>query len=433
MAAMMGDVDTVRRFLQAGINPNATDELLRTPVHHAAHLDCVEVLVALQDYGGDLDLVDADVSRSTALFVLCVCCCCHVPPEHNFLSNLVLRQVNTPLHIASMHGYAEVVMFLLQSAVDVNIQNKNGDTALHLAVKQRQFEVCRQLLAYGADQTIRNNTGYTAHDTVTLVAPHRQGTSIDAMENLFAGNGAVSMNNFAQTQPAGRQQRPRKVRSSSNLRLQIPDQSTSAPPARRRPSSVRDARTQLRREPTHSSLDETGSSEEESSSDSNSSSGWNFGSFLYRTTMRLVGMGKETEGEANTRSKQVAESSHDLTSRRNVPPTDAELAAEREHVPLSSPPAEVMQDIRQKAKEIQRNTPRGREVVYPQVKPPADVVLAYDMAKAAARASPPSIPPAATNPAQNMYSLAAVPPDARKNYIDYFEAQRDTSAKESGV
>lgn len=67
MAAMTNDADTVRRFLQAGVSPNATDEMLRSAAHHAAHHDCIDVLVLLQDFGADLDLVDADVRAESLL------------------------------------------------------------------------------------------------------------------------------------------------------------------------------------------------------------------------------------------------------------------------------------------------------------------------------------------------------------------------------
>jgi hypothetical protein len=196
---------------------------------------------------------------------------------------------------------------------------------------------------------------------------------------------------------------------------------------------VRDSRRQRQHKRTDDSSldgdDDTDSVEESNSSDSNGSAGWSFGSFLYRTTLRLVGISNEQGKTTNDKSSKRDGFGNDEDSdadgsgqRRSAPPTDAELAAMRTRTSLSSPPAEVIQDIRQKAEEIQRNTPRGREVIYPQAQPPAEVVLAYDMAKAAVRSTS-----AARAPPANMYSLASVPPAERRHYIDVFDDRNNNN------
>ena len=104
---------------------------------------------------------------------------------------------------------------------------------------------------------------------------------------------------------------------------------------------------------------------------------------------------------------------------RPKPPTDAELAALG--LGIKVPPKDVMQDIQHKAEEIKRKTPRGQQVEYAEVKAPSDVVVAYGMAKAAARSSP-----LFPDQSSNIYSLASVPLDARKSYVDIFDSGPDS-------
>ena len=69
----------------------------------------------------------------------------------------------TPLHIAAKKGYADVVMFLVESGAEVNITDTGGNTPLILIIhKTGNLAVARRLLESGAVVNAQNRTGETA-------------------------------------------------------------------------------------------------------------------------------------------------------------------------------------------------------------------------------------------------------------------------------
>lgn len=62
-----------------------------------------------------------------------------------------------------MNQEAEVVK-LLDSGVDINLQNEEGWTALHVAAEQGSLRMVNYLLARGADANLKTKTGRTAYD-----------------------------------------------------------------------------------------------------------------------------------------------------------------------------------------------------------------------------------------------------------------------------
>lgn len=57
----------------------------------------------------------------------------------------------TPLMMAAMNGYHEVVEVLLRGGAEIDARNKSGFTALMLAAQKGHAHVVRQLLQAGAD------------------------------------------------------------------------------------------------------------------------------------------------------------------------------------------------------------------------------------------------------------------------------------------
>ncbi len=73
----------------------------------------------------------------------------------------------TPLHVAVLHGHAELARFLLSEGADVNARTKYGDTPLHFAVQGGDAGMVRLLRAHGADAAIKNDDGETPLDLAT--------------------------------------------------------------------------------------------------------------------------------------------------------------------------------------------------------------------------------------------------------------------------
>lgn len=72
---------------------------------------------------------------------------------------------DTPLHLACISGYVDVVAALIRMAPHpclFNIQNDEAQTPLHLAVLTAQPKIMRMLLIAGAEPTIRDRHGNTA-------------------------------------------------------------------------------------------------------------------------------------------------------------------------------------------------------------------------------------------------------------------------------
>ncbi|KAK5955072.1 hypothetical protein OHC33_003751 [Knufia fluminis] len=67
---------------------------------------------------------------------------------------------NTPLQIASIEGWEEVVEFLLSKGAEVNVKNIDGDSPLIDAVENGHVPVIKLLLRNGANARMANTKGY---------------------------------------------------------------------------------------------------------------------------------------------------------------------------------------------------------------------------------------------------------------------------------
>jgi hypothetical protein len=65
------------------------------------------------------------------------------------------------LHISVDSGHEGVVRILLDSGVDINERDRDGNTALHLAVQMRQDAIVRLLLERGALTDVKDSRGKT--------------------------------------------------------------------------------------------------------------------------------------------------------------------------------------------------------------------------------------------------------------------------------
>ena len=73
---------------------------------------------------------------------------------------------NTPLQIASLQGYVDIVKFLLESGCEVDSRNVDKDTALIDAVENGHVEVIKLLLNYGANPRLGNAKGDEPYELV---------------------------------------------------------------------------------------------------------------------------------------------------------------------------------------------------------------------------------------------------------------------------
>jgi ankyrin repeat protein len=92
----------------------------------------------------------------------------------------------TALHSASFQGHLQVVRYLLQHDVNVNVRNSGNDTSLLLASYQGHGDVVRFLLDRGADVDLRDqydNTPLTLAAAVDTSTPF--GYYLNTMQMLI--------------------------------------------------------------------------------------------------------------------------------------------------------------------------------------------------------------------------------------------------------
>lgn len=66
---------------------------------------------------------------------------------------------DTALHIACQLGNSTIVDMLMESGLDLDIQNNLKQTALHLAAMSNNYSSVSQLISYGAKTDIQDNNG----------------------------------------------------------------------------------------------------------------------------------------------------------------------------------------------------------------------------------------------------------------------------------
>ena len=129
-AIKASDLDTVRRCLKGGVDPNACTRLGLSSLHVAAVSGEVESVESLVQFGGDI--------------------------------NKMTGWGSSVLHLAAHRGSITIVRALLRCGAHINRTDDNNDTPLHLACVEGHLDVVEALCRAGADKTIKNNAGKSA-------------------------------------------------------------------------------------------------------------------------------------------------------------------------------------------------------------------------------------------------------------------------------
>ena len=151
VAAMTGDVESVRRLLASGVSPDVISTRGDTPLRrlcssHSSSGDRVACLKLIINAGANLDASD--------------------------------RRGHTALHRAAYSGQSDLVSLLLQARANLNAADLSNATALHVLVTAAaqgydngtinlgRADCAEVLLAAGADMNARNDFGQTPHNMV---------------------------------------------------------------------------------------------------------------------------------------------------------------------------------------------------------------------------------------------------------------------------
>ena len=125
----------VMMLLEAGADPNVSDEQGITPFKTVIDRKDLEIMQAMVDAGADANVPDAKGWT------------------------LLMRE------LSSWNANGDIIQLLLQTVTDrdtANLQNQDGVTGVMMAIERRKADAVRGLLEAGADPDIRNAQGQTA-------------------------------------------------------------------------------------------------------------------------------------------------------------------------------------------------------------------------------------------------------------------------------
>ena len=132
--------DIVYYLVEHGADVNSQNIIGETPLH----------CVALRQSGCSLGVAQFLVERGSYVYA----------EDHGR---------RTALYNAVKSGNLELVRWLVEQGLDVNVQDRFGDTPLHyIRYTAKGFEVARYLIEHGADVNIRNNHGSTIMSNPSL-------------------------------------------------------------------------------------------------------------------------------------------------------------------------------------------------------------------------------------------------------------------------
>uniref|UniRef100_M3Y8V6 Ankyrin repeat domain 27 n=3 Tax=Mustela putorius furo TaxID=9669 RepID=M3Y8V6_MUSPF len=153
----------------------------------------------------DLDELEGAISVDSIEFCHPLCQCPKCAPAQKKLAkipasglgvNVTNQDGSSPLHVAALHGRAELVPLLLKHGASVGARNANQAVPLHLACQKGHFQVVRYLLDCNAKPNKKDISGNTPliyacsngyHEVAALLLQH--GASINVSNNK--GNTAL--------------------------------------------------------------------------------------------------------------------------------------------------------------------------------------------------------------------------------------------------
>ncbi|KAH0499906.1 Ankyrin repeat domain-containing protein 26 [Microtus ochrogaster] len=152
-AASMGDINTVKSFVQLGVFAmEQIDWKCRTALHFACVYGQPEVVTFLVE--SSCDISPKDTNDATPLIKAAQCRqteCLAILLKYGADPNIVDSHVNTALHYAVYNGDVETAAKLLEYKANIEATNENKITPLLLALKQNKEKMAEFLINNGAN------------------------------------------------------------------------------------------------------------------------------------------------------------------------------------------------------------------------------------------------------------------------------------------
>ncbi|XP_013211072.1 putative ankyrin repeat domain-containing protein 19 [Microtus ochrogaster] len=152
-AASMGDINTVKSFVQLGVFAmEQIDWKCRTALHFACVYGQPEVVTFLVE--SSCDISPKDTNDATPLIKAAQCRqteCLAILLKYGADPNIVDSHDNTALHYAVYNGDVETAAKLLEYKANIEATNENKITPLLLALKQNKEKMAEFLINNGAN------------------------------------------------------------------------------------------------------------------------------------------------------------------------------------------------------------------------------------------------------------------------------------------
>lgn len=169
----------VKILVAAGADINHKNSQGLTPLMYAASLGLTVALIKdILQMGAKVDLIDND--GRTALHIAIDSYNRNLPTQYRVWerSEEGLRQTYAAQDMSVtrqniLDERLKVIRLLIDSGVNINAQDNNGQTALHIAVQKNALPIVRELLMAQADPYVKDNNQMTVYDLATSPAMKR--------------------------------------------------------------------------------------------------------------------------------------------------------------------------------------------------------------------------------------------------------------------
>ncbi|XP_061578723.1 ankyrin repeat, SAM and basic leucine zipper domain-containing protein 1 [Cololabis saira] len=159
-----GDVDTVEKLLDKGMNVETRLHFDWTPLMCAVRVANYDLTKLLLDRGASANF---SKDHSTVLMVSCtatatedkIACCVELLLSRSADPNMVDRTHMTCLMFAARDGYSKVINLLVSHGAKIDDQNTDGYTALSIAAQYGREQAVLKLLQLGANKAIKTKAG----------------------------------------------------------------------------------------------------------------------------------------------------------------------------------------------------------------------------------------------------------------------------------
>jgi ankyrin repeat protein len=165
-ARLLDDSELIKLLLKSGAQDPFRLAVIRFPMGRTAGDGRRQIIYGI-GYGGDVTnrlVIAAGNNESEHVLALL-----NAGGDVNAKEGNDLFRIS-PLGIAVLRGYTNLIAYLVAHGANVNIRNQNGTTPLMLAVGglQSSADIARLLMDHGADVSLKDSAGYSAMDYAEL-------------------------------------------------------------------------------------------------------------------------------------------------------------------------------------------------------------------------------------------------------------------------